>query len=741
MITIFKKDNGRYTILNSRGEDILYDDFYKIERLNEHSYIYLLHENERAASFYLYHINILGIGRYLFEKGTCHTKNVATRFSNIEDYSIRTKTFIAHVSDDSTTKCLIKDDENVMVISFRYIGAECAYTDRRGSFYSRPVQFHGRIDDNRFGNTYFNCGIFRAEWKNPYKQDVNTVLGTHFDNGYFTFYNKIKRSYTLAFYNFDEHRLHNRFHKYNGIEYDEIEKYKNYLICKIRNNNLFNIYNTNNYEENIGTFAGRYDEIEDGLLRFKSSDNSHWVLFKTRSAKVIENINWTIEKDIEVLDNVIFHGSNDTGWKIYSFEDFEEIYTGWENIRLTKCNNNIKIIVDTNEQIGHELFNVKNEIEDAYYQFLKSLSSELPIIPETEEVKEEPVSVVKEKDSTEKTLIIPPTNGYSETSIKEEPRETKSKQEVEQEVEFDYFPEKIDFVCIFDQIRKSNYNHLICTRKTSNLAPNDIILFIDENNKSSYCCKYIRKGFNILWHKSNLKVDQKLIDSLNNKENKKAFHRINLTGFDENNVFSRIVEELEKKIVDIENSKENEDQEQYNKIFDFLAEQNFEKDIILKALKVLMPDVIPNFSSHKNVENNITFTFDNNNYTVYADSPWSIDNPFRNRRFLRKNDIVFVCIDQKVFKEYPNSDNYDYEMFGEGMDGNQHFASNSNGDIKDSKKRVLLFKKLFVESLSDAILLFFDEVEYVSHEFIDDKDRKIINFHLKSKFRKKQNKK
>ena len=36
------------------GEEILFDDFYKIERINEHSFIYRLYENEKSVSFYLY---------------------------------------------------------------------------------------------------------------------------------------------------------------------------------------------------------------------------------------------------------------------------------------------------------------------------------------------------------------------------------------------------------------------------------------------------------------------------------------------------------------------------------------------------------------------------------------------------------------------------------------------------------------------------------------------------------------
>ena len=719
MITIHIKDNGRYTILNSEGEDILYEDYYKIELLNNDSFYYCFYLN--PSTFLLYHH-----GRRLFlnQNGTsCATSRYAARFDEIKDYSNETHTFVARLWNENE-ELLLLDCDRLSGRRFIFVGRECNDNDR-----SRPVQLLDR------SHIFFNCREFKSAWKENYSypfKDPNVVFGERFDDGsYFTLCKKNGQFHILACYNKTKRELH----VFKGIKYDEIEQYhKRYLICKILGKDLFTIYDKTLYIENEVkrvTFAGSYFEIKDGLLRFKSLELDHWVLFKTRGAKIIENNNWTTDKSIVVLDNYIFHGDNDTGWKIYSLDDSEEIYTGWRNIRLTDSANNIKVVVDTNEQSGYVLVNTQ-DIEIAHSHFIEKLSSELPI--EKKEVQHIAPTVTVEKEYTntnEGSLDTPPSKYGVDTSEKIEHKATN----IEKEIEFDNLPERIDYVCIFDQIKKCNTDHLMCNRKASNLASNEIILFIDEKEKSSYCCKYIQKGFNILWHKSTLSVDQRLIDILNSKENKKAFHRVDLTNFDESNIFSKVGDKLEYPNESTNISVDNEEHELYDKTFKFLTEHGFEKEIVLEAMGILMP----NFTPQEEDNSSITFTFGNDSYIVQLDSPWMIDNPFRIRRFLRKSDSVFVWINQKVFKEYPNSDNYDYDMLGEGLDGDQYFANNSNVDIKEGKKRILLFKKIDIESLNDPLLLFFDEVEYVDHDIIhqDDVDgREIIIFHLKSKFRK-----
>ena len=726
MITIHKKDNGRYTILNSQGEAIFYEDYYKIEPLNEDSFYYCLYSS--PTTFVLYHKTQ---ERFIGSEGEkCSLLKYAAHFDKMEDYSSETRTFVVRLWND-TDNLLMKDCERIEGSHFIFVGRECGDNDR-----SRPVQLLDR------SHIFFNCKEFKPAWNERYSYhdlDPNEVLGERFDDGsYFTVCEKNGKWHKLAFYD-----KNNRIRHTFSEKYDEIEQYhKRYLICKIHGKDLFTIYNKTLFLKNEVervTFADRYFEIEDGLLRFKSLDLSHWVLFKTRGAKLIENINWTIDKYIEVIGDFIFHGTNTAGWKIYSLDDSEEIYTGWKNIKLTRRDNTINVVVDTDNLLGYEFTNIKNDdIEAACSQFIEKLSSEWsatvqepqPIVPPTTQECEPEISAASE------SIVHRAIKDNVELPRKKENKAAEGKQDIE----FDSFPDRIDFVCILDHIKKSGPNHIMCNRKASSLATNDIILFIDEKDSSSYCCRYIHKSYSILWHSGSHSVDQKLIDALNSKEKKKVFHKIDLTSFDQSNVFSRVVEKLETHNEAAELTVDNEEGKLYDETLKFLTEHGFEKEVVSNAMAVLMPNFTPNLAPQEKDDSSITFTFDDDSYTVQLDSQWTIDNPFKKRRFLRKSDFVFIWINQEVFKEYPHSDSYDYDMIGEGLNTDQYFANNnSNGDIRDGKKRILLFKKIDVKSLSDPLFLFFDEVEYVNHEIVlQDDGHEVIKFHLKSKLRKKQ---
>lgn len=746
MATIYEKNNHRFTLLKSNGESIFLDsnlDFYDIRRVNEDNedgFYYRLFIN--PSSFYLYHIKK---GRFLMHENgaTCTISNHAARFNKIENYSQNTKTFIAHLAD-SNSKCLIKDVESILVRGFRYIGIESSHNNTNGYSYSRPVQLHEQTEDGRFKNIFFDCEKFDYAWKqeDSYKYEVSTHLGKQFNNGYFSIYNSSTKSYTLAYYKHDLQK--NKYHKFSGIEYEKIIQYhKSYLICRIKNTELFNIYNTRNYIENESerlTFVGDYSELRDGLLMFTSLDRSNWILFKTRykirlEDNIIENINWTIDKDLVVIDDFIFHGDNDKEWKIYSSDGQRQYYTGWNNIKIIKNNNKTRIFVDSNEQTGHEVVNISEEVKTAEAHFFKR--SEISEAKH-EEQKIEPN--IKEKDDKKDDLT--PT---VEISIdKKLPKSKSSSSTIMLEPEYDKLPSRIDYVTIFVETKRRN-NRIDCSRKKTQLKFGNIILFIDETKQSSYCCEFKYNSFQILWHKNNLKVNQSLIDTLYKQENKKAFHKIDLTDFNENNLYNKVEQKLN---TNQKNKIEDKELIKFTTITNFLKEQKFDGETVDKVMAILMPNFNPTDKAESKA---VRFTFNENDYILVKDQQWlvkdqqrnTIGNPFGNKRFLRKKDAIIVWVDGTVFNENPYSNDYDYEMYGEGNDAHedQFFMNNSNTEIRDGKKRILLFKKEMHKDINDPIFLFYDEVECIGYDYIHEDDvdsRKIINFHLKSKFRIKQ---
>lgn len=725
MIKIHRKEeNGKYTLFDEQG-DIFYNfDFNSIKPVCDNSFYYCLYET--PASFLLYHVK----GRFINVDGNeRRNKAEAAFFDKIEDYSDETNTFIAHLRGDNTV-FLIKDNNSILgyIKRFIFVGNECDDYDR-----SRPVQLLNR------SHIFFNCKDFKYAWNENYAYDYepNEVLGKKFGNGYFTIYDKIKKTCRLAFYDKD-----NGSHYFNGIEYDEIEQYhKRYLICRIHGKNLFTIYDKTLYLENEVkrvTFAGRYFEIKDGLLRFKSLDFDHWVLFKTSGAKTIENNNWIIDKEIEVIDNFIFHGSNDTEWKIYSLDGQKQYYTDWKNIKLIKTDNKIRLIVDTNEQSGHEVDNVREEIKTAESLLLKRLAENLNAKPKVEPTQKDEINVsTDKKDEFTSTSKI---NNF-DTQIKE----NSGTKIIKPEPVFDKLPNKIDYIVIFEHVKISNGNVICKRKKDSQLKFGNIILFIDETKHLSYCCEYRYGGYPIIWHKNDHIISQSLINILNNQENKKAFHRIDLTDFNKNNLYTKIEEKIDKnlknKIQAEKEAQQAHEAEKYTTIINFLNEQNLDSKAIEMAMSILMP----NFTQTHKTET-VRFTFNETDYILVKDQQWSTTvNPFSNGRFLRRKDEIIVWIDYTVFNEHPYSKDYDYEMYGEGSDihENQVFMNNSNTEIRDGKKRVLLFKKETHKDLNDPIFRFYDEVECIGYDYIHEDDvnsRRIINFHLKSKFRNKDNK-
>jgi hypothetical protein len=159
--------------------------------------------------------------------------------------------------------------------------------------------------------------------------------------------------------------------------------------------------------------------------------------------------------------------------------------------------------------------------------------------------------------------------------------------------------------------------------------------------------------------------------------------------------------------------------------------EKYPKEKIDKAVKVLLPD----WKQPELVKEKLDFSFNNEQFSLAPDEVWMIANPFTQHRFLKKSDAVAVLLDNN-FVEYSDKDGVDYEMIGQGnnkREDQSYRAENANKAIKNKDRRVFLFKKINNGNV------FFDEVEYVGHEFVKENgvdSRNIIIFHLKSKFRK-----
>ena len=295
------------------------------------------------------------------------------------------------------------------------------------------------------------------------------------------------------------------------------------------------------------------------------------------------------------------------------------------------------------------------------------------------------------------------------------------------------FPDHIDFVISTKvNIRPQSSDVIQISKKTSDLQPNDIILFYDEEINKVYIARFLHKTFFILYSKQ-LLTHLSFASSVSNK-----FTSCPVDGLTEDNFIERIKSVLVKE--DIRRSSISIDKK-HKEVTAFLKkkEYSFSEDVIQRALQVLLPDY---FEKEKEIQKLLcaTFAFKDVEYSLRPDEVWQVDNPFYRQRFLEKKDYIAVLVESGLgFKEGSELPGSHYEMTGKGKEGDQSYENptrslNTNGIIRDNKKRVFLFRRI-----KDGKIVFFDEVECCGsreeREYHGDNYRIIIKFFLRSKLR------
>ena len=716
MITIIRKGDQAYN-LREDGWELLNRDFYLIKQVHHDSCYYCLYIDEN--SFILYDSDDTKRKFFQVENRLTEDPNIATVFEeDVDHYSETTKTFVLHLKENDRV-CLIKERSNNCVVDdggymcFRYVGPESENQDR-----SRPVQ----KCDGRWH--YINCkGFLKYAWAEKGTYDFNDTegLGPRFNDDFFSVKNFGTGLLKLAFYD----RGKRRRVQYYPNEYKEIREFgRHYLLCKLPNNNLRSLYYKRT-KQVITSFCEDPRQIEEGYLRLKSEDSQKWFLLRRRDAKIIENINWTSDKEIIVSGNYVFHGLNGCGWRIYSIKDGNEIYTGWQIIQITTdSRGRIHLRGNYGEQIGVELS--IDGIEQAQSHFLESLSSrgkvrgrgntDEPDAPEMHTQENQPAPLGSDAHNRVRNI----------------------------DGEFGDLPDRIDFICKMDKVKKANVNHILCSRRPDGLSSGNNILFIDSTDFALYCCRYEFKSYRILWHKVGVRATQRLVELVSPN----GFSKIDLIIHPDVDVIEQVERELSRKSQEkeelIKNNLIEREIERYNIVRAYLTSLKFDEESIQKALDILLPSAV---GAIKPSESNcVEFTYDGQLYRLGTDNRnmcWCVSNPFERRRFIRKSDAVFVLIDRSEFVECHEDLGYDYIMRGEGKDERYDQdieGQNANSDISRKQKRILLFKQETHKDVRNPLLYLFDEVEYVGHSFIREDGgfgRRVIEFHLKSLFRKR----
>lgn len=689
-LIITRNQDGTFCLLKD-GSPINDKSYYLINRLNNNSNYYLLWPNEKC--FYLYN--------QLNGEFARNSRNDldADLFREIRHYSQRTKSFAAYRSDSSQAH-LIYENGDIPKDVFIEIGAES-----NDESCSRPVKY---IYSGRRW-CFYNTRNQQFIWPkgSGYKLDDDQVLCSRFDNGFFSIYHSEQEVYQLAFYDRgktypyvvateDGSKVKRQGHLFFFEErFNLIQPHGNFLICKAKNG-IYHVFNTLAKNKNRRLCASVDEPKFSNDYIFISSERTKQV-FSIRQNRTIENDTWKRDCDINVCREYVFvKNPGENSWKIYRLKDAHEVYTDLDIVDVEVKRDNVSCKVK--DQYGNtETYNIE-DITQFNKQWLQRMSALL-----NENQKQiETVSTVKEE-----TI----------------PAETQTKPG---------FPDHIDFVISTKvNIRPQSYDVIKITKKTSDLRPNDIILFYDEEINKVFIARFLHKTFFIL-HSKQLLTHLSFASSVSNK-----FTSCSVDGLTEGNYLEKIKSVLVKE--DIRKSSISIDKK-HKEITAFLKkkEYNFSEDVIQRVLQVLLPDY---FEKEKEIKKllSATFAFKDVEYSLRPDEVWQVDDPFQRRRFLDKKDYIAVLVDTNArFKVGSRLPGAHYEMEGEGKEGNQSYESpsrkiNTNGFIRDNAKRILLFKKV------DNTIVFFDEVECIDsreeQEYYGDYSRIIIKFFLRSKIR------
>jgi hypothetical protein len=173
-----------------------------------------------------------------------------------------------------------------------------------------------------------------------------------------------------------------------------------------------------------------------------------------------------------------------------------------------------------------------------------------------------------------------------------------------------------------------------------------------------------------------------------------------------------------------------------NDITNVLKSKGFEQETIDEVLGLLYPRYKQRIFGKEKQERGryAEFIVDDKTYCLEPNEEWNVSNPFVKKGYLRKKDCILILINKDNFDTDPASNDYQYNLKGQGMYTNfdQDIDGQVNKPIHEKSKKVLLFTK----NKNNAIC-FYDEVEYQSHDMVRENGREIIQFHMKSLIRKR----
>ena len=686
---------------------ILFDDvFFKIERLNQNSNYYLLFPNE--SCFLLYNI--------LRHRFAFNTKSVSSAYSfaRIEAYSFETGSFAAYRSDVSYVH-LIYEDGSYETDIYKYIGPESNDLHR-----SRPIQLTGFAkNENMFRWIYFNTKERKYGWNKKDAKEYNNgvLLANRFNGGYYSTYKD--NLYQLHF-----------FKKGNSIGsnnpkildyFDFIQEDERYLICKLHNKNIYRIYKKDYSTKPLVSFSSKPVRLKGKHMFVCKELDGYLSFFNLTNNKILENDNWLVESEYEIVDNYLFVKTpGDKSWKIFSCKNGKEVYTGWNTITLKREGEELRLFVDANDHL--ESIPI-SRIEEFHLQYMAKLSGL------SQRIVSKQTGYKDEKSVSDTKVIEPEAVLQSNLSASEKSIQTVLESS-------NRLPGKIDFITSLSQIKCSSNNTIYCERKTDILHKDAVVFWIDKSNHIAYATRFtFSKAHLILWHKQLDNHEADLIIDIPNK-----FFKVNLSDVTEQNVIEKVgaschqSETIQKIINDISKKKKLRELDiRYSKLVTFMMQEDYPKEKIEEVVKILLPD----WKKTKEPINKekVVFTFNDESFSIAPDETWIIKDPFTRQTFLRKSDLISILLDN-TFSEYSEIEGVDYEMVGQGQDRkfDQDFTSdNVNKLIRDNDRRIMLFKR------GHNTIVFFDEVECIGyHSKLENGvgSRKLIIFHLKSKCRR-----
>lgn len=661
-------------------------DFYKTEKLASESNFYCLWPNPEY--FYLYHIQK---EEFALKSNSTLT---AKKFIQIEDYSEKTGSFIAHRKKNDYVHIIFEDGYTEST-TFCYVGTEkngiraVKTCSERWFFYDATKR---KFLDLTGTNGYLLDG------------SLDTILAPNV----FTI-NMRNNSKRLISYTKGKAPIYSRDY-FESIEVINKDKF----IGKLYNRNIYCLIKANNIAYPIGYYTSLPKYIKEHNLFIASKGESYCIV---KGDKDIQNHQWKSDAFIFQSNFVFNKQENTTYWKIFSINDGHEIPTNFKNIQVLD-NKGLFLSVEANG-IPNQRISIA-DIERMSQDYIHSLLVE---------------RAVKEKvTNIEKKVIaqneITSNNIGKHTVSKEDDKICNEVKPMEKNVDSNNaktsslinFYIFVPLVSIIDnRIISGNIKCEILRGATY------VVWFVLDNHRLIVTESRRTKVHNILFTKK----DSPLVENLYKGKHFWKYRQL----YPINSVLNHL------NVVVLE--------EELSQHFAKIQQSEIEKErkqISTKPIKKQEHPQKPEVENHILVEQDITtnepestnFRFDHTSYQLRLDEVWDIDDIFQRKKVQHRQagDIITILYDFTTDYAIKSPDGHvHYHICGEGKDKrfDQYFGQNTNtllrAAINNENKRILLFKR----NAKKKILLQ-DEVKCIGYykTIEEDSIRNVIYFKLES---------